>query len=57
MFVDSDHAFDAVVAALTARLATIAGGVDPIPPQHADLARVEGWIALPAAGTLELLRG
>ncbi len=56
LFTTSDHAFDAVVAALTARVATIPGGVDPIPAEHADLARVEGWIALPAAGSLRWLR-
>jgi Protein of unknown function (DUF429) len=53
MFESSDHAFDAVVAAATARAAMLPGGVDEIPPDLHDLARVEGWIALPAADSLE----
>jgi predicted nuclease with RNAse H fold len=56
LFATSDHAFDAVVAALTARLATIKGAVDPIPPDCAGRARVEGWIALPTTESLDLLR-
>ncbi|MEO9138591.1 MAG: DUF429 domain-containing protein [Jatrophihabitans sp.] len=53
LFETSDHAFDAVVAALSARAAAL-GRVDPIPPEHADAARVEGWIRLPT-GPLENL--
>jgi predicted nuclease with RNAse H fold len=42
----SDHALDAVVAALTARAASI--GLVSRPPEHrAPAARTEGWIALP----------
>lgn len=43
----SDHAFDAVVAALLAR-AWAVGACLPIPSEHADAARREGWIAIPA---------
>jgi predicted nuclease with RNAse H fold len=57
LFESSDHAFDAVVAALTARAATLPGGVDPIPAGFADLARVEGWIALPTPDSLGRLTG
>jgi hypothetical protein len=57
LFGNSDHAFDAVVAALTARAAMLPGGVDPVPAEFADLARVEGWIALPAPGSLSRLTG
>ncbi|MGW0227973.1 DUF429 domain-containing protein [Actinopolymorpha singaporensis] len=43
----SDDAFDAVVAAMTAR-AVSQGLVEPLPDEHASVARSEGWIALPA---------
>ncbi|HLI01691.1 MAG TPA: DUF429 domain-containing protein [Acidimicrobiales bacterium] len=52
--VESDHALDAVVAALTARAAAV-GLVEPIPPPDAGAARREGWIALPTAGSLDRL--
>lgn len=43
----SDDAFDAVVAALNARAATLPGGVSVPDPDDVDAARVEGWIAVP----------
>jgi predicted nuclease with RNAse H fold len=50
----SDDAFDAVIAALVARAASLAL-VEPIPPEdHASAIR-EGWIAVPRTGSLELL--
>ncbi|MFF3320722.1 DUF429 domain-containing protein [Streptomyces sp. NPDC002889] len=50
----SEHAFDALICALTARAA--ARGLT-VPPAGADLdvARVEGWIHLPVAGSLPRL--
>jgi predicted nuclease with RNAse H fold len=42
----SDHAIDAVLAAITARCAAIGATAEPDPDQ-VDLARVEGWIAVP----------
>jgi len=42
----SDHALDALVAALTARAAAC-GQTSPPAPQQAAAARTEGWIALP----------
>jgi hypothetical protein len=51
----SDDAFDAVIAALTARAAVL-GRTDLPPASSLDAARVEGWIALPT-GDLEELPG
>ncbi|GAA1376687.1 DUF429 domain-containing protein [Catellatospora chokoriensis] len=42
----SDHAFDAVIAALTARAAAL-GLTEDFDPSRSDLVAVEGWIALP----------
>ncbi len=53
-FTSVDHVFDAVVAAITARLAMVAGRVEPIPPELRDLARVEGWIAVPTCALTDL---
>jgi predicted nuclease with RNAse H fold len=53
LFRASDHAFDAVVAALTARAAVLGQTHEPSPEQAA-VARYEGWIAVPS-GPLELL--
>jgi predicted nuclease with RNAse H fold len=50
-FTTSDHCFDAVVAALTARAAAT-GRTPPVPSQHAEAAGREGWIALPVHGSL-----
>lgn len=44
----SDHAFDAVVAALTARAAALTLATRPADDEVA-AARVEGWIAVPTA--------
>jgi predicted nuclease with RNAse H fold len=57
LFQTSDHAFDAVIAALTARAALLPGGVDEIPVELIPLARVEGWIALPTPDSLARLLG
>jgi hypothetical protein len=51
----SDHAFDALVVALTARAAAI-GQVEPPPAELTARARREGWICLPDPA-LEALRG
>jgi predicted nuclease with RNAse H fold len=51
----SDHAFDAVVAGVTARLALQPGALEPVPAECADLARVEGWIAVPTPTSLREL--
>ncbi len=52
--VEDDNVFDALICALTARAAEL-GLCDPVPPEHAASARVEGWIALPAADSLSRL--
>ncbi|MFR9775639.1 DUF429 domain-containing protein [Micromonospora sp. MS34] len=49
----SDHALDAVVAALAARAAAL-GRVSRPAPADLPLARVEGWIALPTGPLAEL---
>lgn len=50
----SDNALDALAAALIARAAAI-GLCEPIPKRMARLASIEGWIALPGAGSLSRL--
>ena len=49
----SDHAVDAVIAALTARAASQGLATQPGPDQ-AEAARTEGWIALPTASLNDL---
>lgn len=51
-----DNVFDALICALTARAFEL-GLCDPIPPEYAAAARLEGWIALPAVGSLSGLAG
>ena len=51
---DSDDILDALVAALVARAAAI-GRCEPIPPDDVELAKEEGWIALPQTGSLNQL--
>lgn len=51
----SDHAFDALIAALTA-LAERAGATVPIPEDDKEAARTEGWIAAPSGTLAELSR-
>lgn len=52
----SDHALDALVASLVARAAAV--GVTGRPgAEEREAARVEGWIAVPRAGSLPLLAG
>ncbi len=46
----SDDAFDALVCAIVARLAAD-GRTEPPPPHLAAIARREGWIHVPVAGT------
>ena len=50
----SDDMLDALVAALVARAAAI-GRCEPIPSADQELAREEGWIALPQTGSLKQL--
>jgi predicted nuclease with RNAse H fold len=50
----SDHATDAVVAALTARAAALRRATRP-DPEHALLAGTEGWIALPTCPLADLV--
>jgi predicted nuclease with RNAse H fold len=52
--VQSDDAFDSVIAALVARAVSV-GEVEPIPPEDRGVALREGWIAVPYAGSLSLL--
>jgi hypothetical protein len=55
-FAASDDAFDALVAALTARAAAL--GLTQSPRgSDADAARSEGWIALPECSLAELVQG
>ncbi|MCM3695260.1 DUF429 domain-containing protein [Microbacterium oleivorans] len=49
----SDDPFDAVVAALIARAHALRA-THPLPPAHADRARREGWITLPAGPLADL---
>jgi predicted nuclease with RNAse H fold len=51
----SDHALDATVAALSARAALLGAATLPA-PEHLDVARVEGWIAIPTKGLAEIVR-
>jgi predicted nuclease with RNAse H fold len=46
LFRTTDHAFDAVIAAITARAAALGQTLAPS-PEHAELVRREGWIAVP----------
>jgi len=50
----SDHAFDALVAALVARAAALGLAVPP-PDEEMEAARAEGWIAVPVPGSLPRL--
>jgi hypothetical protein len=52
--VATDHAFDAMVCALVARAAML-GLVAEVPPDDAEHARTEGWIALPHPDSLARL--
>jgi hypothetical protein len=52
----SDDALDALVAALVARAAAL-GLCESPPPEHAERAAREGWVALPAADALDRLVG
>jgi hypothetical protein len=52
----SDHALDALLAAMVTRSAAL-GRTHPPPPDQLELARVEGWIHVPRAGTLAGLAG
>jgi predicted RNase H-like nuclease len=54
--IKNDDAFDALVASLTARAASI-GQCQPIDPIDLDAAASEGWIALPRPGSLGRLIG
>ena len=51
----SDDAFDAVIAAMTAR-AVSKGLVEPLPEEHASVATTEGWIVLPST-SIDALHG
>lgn len=51
-----DHAFDALIAALTARAACL-GLTERPSPEHQPVASREGWIALPLPGSLAGLSG
>jgi predicted nuclease with RNAse H fold len=51
----SDDAFDAVIAGLTARAASL-GLVEPSPSEQCALVRTEGWIALPDCQIDDLMR-
>jgi hypothetical protein len=53
-FVDDDNCFDAFVASLVAR-AWATGRCWPVPADAIQIARTEGWIALPRPGTLSQL--
>lgn len=50
----SDHAIDAVIAAMTARAALL-GLVTKPSDEQSDVAAIEGWIALPTSGLQQLI--
>ncbi|MDP3275231.1 MAG: DUF429 domain-containing protein [Deltaproteobacteria bacterium] len=50
----TDHALVALVCALVARAAAL-GKVHPVPDEHHEAARTEGWIALPLPDALSSL--
>jgi hypothetical protein len=52
----SDHAFDALVASLVARAASLGRTTVP-PPGDVALAQMEGWIHVPTCGLRALLEG
>ena len=52
--IESDDSLDAMLCALVARAAAL-GLTEAPPPEHRDLARVEGWIHLPRKGSLGAL--
>ena len=49
-----DHALDALIAALIARAVAL-GACEPMPSTCADVAKREGWIAVPKTGSLARL--
>lgn len=49
--IESDHSLDALIAALLARAAHL-GFVEPAPEGAHELARTEGWIAIPTVNAL-----
>jgi hypothetical protein len=51
---NSDHAVDALIAALTARAATLEL-IKPLSAAQKVLAEAEGWIAIPNPGSLSKL--
>jgi hypothetical protein len=51
----SDHALDAVIAALNARAAALGLATTPAAEQL-DAARTEGWIALPTGNLADLVQ-
>jgi predicted nuclease with RNAse H fold len=53
----SDHAFDAVVAALAARAVAVGKATRPTTPLERERAPAEGWLALPTGALRELLAG
>lgn len=54
--VASDHALDALIAALVARAVALGLTITP-PAELREAARIEGWIHLPTSGSLERLPG
>jgi hypothetical protein len=55
--VESDHALDALIAALVTRAAQLGRTRGPVTDDQRRLAPIEGWIHVPEPGTLALLRG
>jgi hypothetical protein len=55
--VEKEDALDALLCALTARAAAMPGATEPLPTDATklELARIEGWIHVPRAGSLERL--
>lgn len=53
--VENDHAFDALIAAIVARAAHLDLVQYPTQEEDVELARVEGWIALPVPDSLDRL--
>lgn len=57
VLVAEPDAFDALLCALASRAVLLGGLTAPPPPEHREVATVEGWIHLPRAGTLADLLG
>jgi hypothetical protein len=54
--VKSDHAFDALICAITARAVATNRTTVPVTDEEVSRAAIEGWIHVPTVGPEELVR-